>query len=240
MPEQFMILSATAAFIGFVHTLVGPDHYVPFIAMAGARKWTLRRTLGITAVCGVGHVAGSVVLGLIGISLGWSLGKLTVFESVRGNLAGWLLLGFGLAYLVWGLRRAIRNRPHTHLHVHADQSVHTHVHSHVHDHVHVHESSTKPGSEQKITPWILFVIFVFGPCEALIPILMYPAAEGTWWWIAAVVLIFGIVTIATMSVIVALGYLGLANQPLKQFERYSHALAGAALVVCGLGIQFGL
>jgi len=240
MSEQFMILSATAAFIGFVHTLVGPDHYVPFIAMAGARKWTLRRTLGITAVCGVGHVAGSVVLGLIGISFGWSLGKLTVFENVRGNLAGWLLLGFGLAYLVWGLHRAIRNRPHIHLHVHADQSVHTHVHSHVHDHVHVHDSSAQAGSKQKITPWILFVIFVFGPCEALIPILMYPAAEGFWWWIAAVVLIFGIVTIATMSVIVALGYLGLANQPLKQFERFSHVLAGLALVVCGLGIQFGL
>jgi len=240
MSEELMVLSATAAFIGFVHTLIGPDHYVPFIAMSGARDWSLARTLTITVVCGVGHVAGSVVLGLIGISLGLGIHELSWFEGVRGNLAGWLLLGFGLLYMVWGLRQAVRNRPHRHLHAHGGHELHEHVHSHTGDHLHVHEATGKSAPSRTITPWILFVIFVFGPCEALIPVLMYPAAEGEWWWIGTVVLIFGSVTIATMAAIVALGYLGLAKQPFKHFERYTHALAGFALFVCGLGIQIGL
>ncbi|MGB5402312.1 MAG: hypothetical protein WBO71_19020, partial [Thermoanaerobaculia bacterium] len=108
MSEPLTILGATAASIGLVHTLIGPDHYVPFIALAGARKWSLSKTLGVTAVCGVGHVLGSVVLGGLGILLGMALGGLEWFEGFRGEIAGWLLLGFGVAYMVWGLRQAYR------------------------------------------------------------------------------------------------------------------------------------
>jgi ABC-type nickel/cobalt efflux system permease component RcnA len=240
MSEELALLSTTAAFIGFIHTLIGPDHYLPFIAMASARKWSLRRTLGITAACGFGHVAGSVALGLIGIGFGWTVSKLTWFEGVRGGVAGWLLLGFGLAYLAWGLRQAVRNRPHKHLHVHADNMIHEHAHQHADDHAHVHDESAGQRSVQEFTPWILFIIFIFGPCEALIPVLMYPAAEGRWWWVGIVVLVFAVVTVGTMLVMVAFGYLGLAKRSFRPLERHTHALAGLALVICGLGIQFGL
>jgi hypothetical protein len=99
MSEELALLSTTAAFIGFIHTLIGPDHYLPFIAMASARKWSLRRTLGITAACGFGHVAGSVALGLIGIGFGWTVSKLTWFEGVRGALQAGCCLG--LDWLTW-------------------------------------------------------------------------------------------------------------------------------------------
>jgi sulfite exporter TauE/SafE len=240
MPEHLVILSATAAFIGLIHTLIGPDHYLPFIAMASARKWSLRRTLGITTACGIGHVMGSMALGAIGIGFGLSVGGLEWFEGVRGGVAGWLLLGFGLAYMAWGLRQVSRKRSHKHMHIHSDSSAHEHSHSHVDDHVHVHTEPTGQQKARQLTPWILFTIFVFGPCEALIPVLMYPAAEGRWWWVAIVVLVFGVVTVTTMLVMVTFGCLGLAKQKFRHFERYSHALAGLALVACGLGIQLGL
>ena len=38
-------LAATAAMIGVVHTLTGPDHYVPFVAMSRVGGWSLLRTL---------------------------------------------------------------------------------------------------------------------------------------------------------------------------------------------------
>jgi nickel/cobalt exporter len=240
MSEQLLILTTTAASIGLVHTLIGPDHYLPFIAMAGSRKWSLRRTLRITTACGVGHVMGSMALGALGIGFGWAVGSLAWFEDARSGMAGWLLLGFGLAYLTWGLRQALRNRPHKHLHAHADNLVHAHTHDHAGSHVHVHSASTEQQTVRQLTPWILFIIFVFGPCEALIPILMYPAAEGQWWWVGLVALVFGVVTVATMLVLVTLGYLGLAQKSLGHFERYSNALAGLALVACSLFIQFGL
>jgi len=248
MTEPLTILAATAASIGLVHTLIGPDHYVPFIALAGARKWSLSKTLGVTAACGAGHVLGSVVLGGLGILLGVALGGLELFEGFRGEIAGWLLLGFGLAYLAWGLRQAYRNRPHTHWHGHADGSLHEHTHTHQKEHAHVHaaaeeaprDGQAKSMTGKRITPWVLFLIFIFGPCEALIPVLMYPAAEGSWRGVALVVAVFGLTTIATMLVTVAVGYLGISRLPLGRLERFSHALAGLALVACGLAIQLGL
>ena len=50
----------------------------------------------------------------------------------------------------------------------------------------------------------------------------------------------GLSTVATMLVTVAVGYLGISRLPLGRLERYSHALAGLALVACGLAIQFGM
>lgn len=240
MTPELTILAVTAASIGLLHTLIGPDHYLPFIAMSGARKWSLRRTLGITTLCGVGHVSGSLILGGLGIALGWGVGGLEWFEGARGGLAAWLLLGFGLAYTAWGLRQANRNRPHVHLHSHADGTLHEHTHVHADEHAHPHVAAAEQDLSNSVTPWVLFTIFIFGPCEALIPILMYPAAEGSWWGVALVALVFGVATVATMLATVTLGYLGLARLPLGRLERYSHALAGLALVVCGVAIQLGL
>ena len=75
MGPDIGVLAATAASIGFVHTVTGPDHYLPFIAIGRARRWSLTRTLSITALCGVGHVLGSVALGSLGIGLGLALSR---------------------------------------------------------------------------------------------------------------------------------------------------------------------
>ena len=229
-------LVSLAAFLGLVHTLAGPDHYVPFIAMSRAGRWTLARTLIVTALCGVGHVAGSILIGGLGIGLGVAAGRLEWLERFRGGLAGWLLLGFGLAYAAWGLRRAFRNRPHTHWHTHADGTVHTHEHVHVGGHTHVHPDAAQARS---LTPWVLFTLFVFGPCEPLIPMLMIPAAQLSAWGVALVATTFGAVTIATMIGAVFLGRVCATRIRVPGLERFSHAVAGLAMAVCGALIQFG-
>jgi len=229
-------LTATAAFLGFFHTITGPDHYLPFVAMSRIGKWSMPKTLAITIACGVGHVMSSVLLGIAGIALGMAVTGLEAFEGMRGSLAGWLLLGFGLAYMVWGIHRAVRNRPHSHTHVHLDGSIHTHNHTHVGDHAHVHKSEERASS---MTPWILFTIFVFGPCEPLIPILMYPAAKMSFWGVALVATVFSLVTITTMTTIVMATCLGLSKSTFLRFERYGHAAAGAVVTACGLAIKLG-
>ena len=233
MTSSLWLLCVTAASIGFLHTLFGPDHYLPFIVMKKARNWSFAKTLSITIACGLGHVLSSVVLGLIGIAAGIALMKLEVFESFRGNIAAWALIGFGFAYFLWGVRMAIRNKPHTHIHVHDDEKKHSHHHSHVDVHSHVHEGKVK-----SITPWILFVVFVLGPCEPLIPILMYPAAKGSLMGLILVTSVFGIVTLATMTGIVVIVSFGINLVPIKKIERYTHALAGATICLSGMAIQF--
>ncbi len=234
MTAELNALIITAASIGFFHTLLGPDHYLPFIMMSWARKWSLAKTSLITVLCGFGHIASSVVLGFVGVAMGVALKKLNFIESFRGNIAAWLLIAFGLAYLVWGLRRAWRNKPHEHSHEHADELSHAHSHTHNHHHAHVHDSK----SPQSIAPWALFVIFVFGPCEPLIPILMYPAAKNSIFGLVVVTCVFGAVTIGTMLTAVLLSLAGVNFVPLRRLQRFSHVIAGAAILLCGLAIQF--
>ena len=234
MTQELWLLVITAASVGFFHTLFGPDHYLPFIVIAKARKWSLAKTFWLTCACGIGHVGSSVLLGIIGIALGLAVMRLEVVESFRGNIAAWALIAFGFIYFLWGLRRAFRKKPHEHIHAHQDGTTHTHTHTHKKDHVHVHEKT----DAVNITPWILFTIFVLGPCEPLIPLLMYPAARSSILGLALVTAVFGIVTISTMLAIVLISSFGIAFVPMKKLEQFSHALAGATICLCGIAIQF--
>ena len=233
MTQELWILSITAASVAFFHTVFGPDHYVPFIVMSKAGKWSERKTFWITLLCGIGHVGSSIILGMIGLALGIAVHHLQTVESFRGNIAGWILIAFGLVYLVWGIRQAIRNKPHTHWHSHENE-VHSHEHTHHADHVHVHETVSKPN----MTPWILFTVFVFGPCEPLIPLFMYPAAKHSMPGVLAVTIVFSIITLCTMLTFVFLSIRGLNLLGLGKLERYTHALAGFTIFICGFAIQF--
>jgi ABC-type nickel/cobalt efflux system permease component RcnA len=234
MTKELDSLIATSATVAFLHTLFGPDHYLPFIAMGKARRWSMVRTSLITFIAGLGHVLGSVVLGMIGVAAGLGIQKVTHVDEVRGSLAGWLFIAFGLVYMVWGIRRAWLNKPHSHKHLHIDGTEHEHLHTHDGGHVHVHDEEEK----KNITPWVLFVIFVLGPCEPLIPIVMYPAAQGKWGELLITVLVFGVVTIVTMLGLVLGTLFGLNLMPLGRMERYMHALAGGAIFLSGASIVF--
>ncbi|MHC4130773.1 MAG: urease accessory protein UreH domain-containing protein [Planctomycetota bacterium] len=233
MTKEIGALIITAASIGFFHTLLGPDHYLPFIMMSWARKWSNFKTSIITVLCGLGHVASSVVLGFLGVSIGIVVQKLEFVESFRGNVAAWLLIGFGFAYCIWGIRRAYKGKPHIHTHAHMNGHTHEHLHEHQVEHSHIHEHEVKTG----ITPWALFLIFVFGPCEPLIPILMYPAAKSSWPGLLLVTLVFSVTTIGTMLIVVMIAKTGVNLAKLSKLQRYSHVIAGAAILICGLAIQ---
>jgi ABC-type nickel/cobalt efflux system permease component RcnA len=239
---ESLALCLTAMTVGTVHTLLGPDHYVPFVAMARAGDWTLGKTLRVTAGCGLAHVAGSVAIGLAGLALGVAVMRLETLEAFRGDVAAWLMIGFGLAYLTWGLVRAARARhPHEHVHAHADGTLHSHGHTHDTAHLHVHTATAATTTAQPIwTPWLLFLVFAFGPCEPLIPLLMYPAAKANWWTVGAVTVAFAAATIATMSLAVVMLQSGASWVPAAGLDRYSHALAGAAILACGVLITLGL
>ena len=230
--KEILLIAGTAASLGFVHTLLGPDHYLPFIVISRARKWSLNRTLLVSFLCGLGHVLSSVVLGFVGIALGTAVFRLENIELFRGGAAAWLLVGFGFAYFIWGLHRAVKNKPHKHIHIHLEGEKHEHIHTHEADHTHVHDE------KKKLTPWILFTIFVFGPCEPLIPLVMYPAAKHNISGVFLVTFAFGFVTILTMLTIIAISYWGISFVRLGKLERYVHAIAGAMIFISGLSVQF--
>ncbi|MBI5883127.1 MAG: sulfite exporter TauE/SafE family protein [Elusimicrobia bacterium] len=234
MHADLLALTATAGTLGALHTVLGPDHYIPFIAMSKARGWSLRKTATITFLCGLGHISSGVLLGLGGMALGAAAQSLLPIEARRGQIASWLLLIFGFLYTVWGLKKAWSGEPHSHGHGHADGIVHDHEHGHAEaEHEHPHDRA-----KADITPWILFTVIIFGPCEPLIPVVMYPALAHSWSGVAMVTAAFGVSTIGAMLTLVTAASLGLNALRWKALERYTHALAGGAILLCGIAVVF--
>jgi len=244
-----MALLGSALLVGFMHTLFGPDHYLPFIVIGRARRWGLGLTSLLTFVCGLGHVLSSVLLGLLGAALGAALHQVEGYEGSRGEWAGWALLIFGGGYAAWGIYRALRHGSHSHLHLHPDGDLHRHGHHHhhadghprVHGHEHAApdvESYGTPASWKSLTPWLLFLIFVLGPCEPLIPMFFASAVAGQWEDVLLVALGYTAATLVAMHLLVTLFWFGLKRLPLGPLERWSHAMAGLVILLAGVGMVF--
>jgi hypothetical protein len=228
--DRFSVgLLAAAAGIAATHTLLGPDHYLPFLALARARRWSRARTALVTLGCGIGHVASSLVLGAVGLMIGAGVGWVERLETHRGNLAGWALVWIGLAYMLWGVRVALRRRRGLEPHVHGG---HVHIHAGGHHH-HSHEHVERDGNT---TFWTLFIVFVLGPCEPLIPLFVLPASRGQWGLAALTGVVFGAITIACMLGLVLLGHAGLSRLPFGRLERWAPAMAGAVILASGLAV----
>ncbi|WP_227625947.1 hypothetical protein [Geofilum rubicundum] len=211
MTTEFQILLMTAASVGFLHTILGPDHYLPFIMIGKAREWTLKKTLWLT-FC-VGGTCVEFGGDWTGRDCYWgTVAKTDMAGRFQGQFGGLGLIAFGLAYAVWGLKHIFRP---------------------------ARERIKDEGATQskKITPWVLFIIFVLGPCEVLIPVLMYPAANESVGALLTVTGVFGVTTLATMMGAVFLASYGLSFVSLKPIEKYTHTIAGLVIFLSGMAIQ---
>ncbi len=84
-------------------------------------------------------------------------------------------------------------------------------------------------------------MFVLGPCEPLIPLLMFPATQHDWHGVALVALVFGLATVGTMVLAVLAVSRGLTLVHSRRLARYGHVMAGGIVASCGLAIRlFGI
>jgi hypothetical protein len=241
MTSEFVALCLTAVCVGVVHTAAGPDHSIPFVAMARAGGWSAAKTFWVTAACGLGHVAGSAVLGIVGLTVGSMVLGGETLEALRGDIASSMLIGLGMAYFAWGVIRAAD--------AHAAGRSRGRFTGHSHGpfpHVHAIAGGHDPGGHDhgptvgSWTPWMLFLIFIFGPSEPLVPLLMVPASRSGPVAVAAVVTAFACATVATMTVSVMLMRYGTSLVPGLLIGRFDQAVAGLAMLACGVLVKFGL
>lgn len=203
------VLLASAVSVAFFHSLA-PDHWLPFVALAKSSRWKIPHLAGIATLAGIGHVTSSLLIGVIGLGAGWAVHRMEGVEAFRGSVAIWLLIGFGMAYALWGLKHA--QHPHPHLSV---------------------QDAVKIYAARRV--WILFAVLVFGPCEPLIPLMFLAYKEGTAAvWITAAV--FSLVTIGMIVGQSVLSYAGVRWIHVHWMERYAHALAGLVIVLTGLAV----
>jgi nickel/cobalt transporter (NicO) family protein len=203
-------LALAAVTVGALHTLA-PDHWVPFAALARSRKWSAGRTARITIACGFGHVTVSALLGLLGLAFGLTM--VQAFGQRMESLAGILLIGFGLVYGIWGLRRAAGRRLHGHTHNHYD---------------HVHDPS-------RTTAWALFLLFSADPCVAVIPLLFAAAPLGAG-RAAGIVLLYELATIGTMVALVLPARAGARVLRAAWLDRWGDAAAGGVIAAVGITV----
>lgn len=229
MSGELIALALSAASISFLHTASGPDHYLPFVVISRSRKWTISKTLFWTTLCGMGHILSSLLVGAIGLFLGWQLANISWFQNLRGDLSGWCLLIFGVIYLAYGITRAISNRPHKHFDVYGSE---------VYVYEHRHGEPVYPKQRVRVTPLILFALFVMGPSEPLLPLLFYSGSRHSTMEIMLLVLVFAITTVITMIGMVLIGLYGYSFFRTELIERYVHAIGGAVISICGIGMVF--
>jgi len=140
-----------------------------------------------------------------------------------------------LIYMLWGIRNAIKNKPHKHIMSDGNEVWHDH-NKHHEEAADNHHNHTEKNSIHR-SFWPLFVLLVLGPCEPLIPLIMYPSVNSGMMSVILVAIVFSVCTIATMLFCTAVVLKGVNMIPMKKIERYAHALAGFAVLMCGLAIQ---
>ncbi len=108
--------------IGLRHALEA-DHLAAVASLA-TRTGSLRQTISLGALWGLGHTLTLFLFGWLVLVLGVALPE---------AVAGWLEFAVGVMLVALGLdvlRRFVRDRVHFHAHRHGDGNVHFHAHSH--------------------------------------------------------------------------------------------------------------
>lgn len=112
---------------GLIHVLSGPDHMAAIAPLASDGR---KRFWATGALWGLGHSSGVFVVGLVALTFRSWL-PIDALSSWSERIVGVVLIAIGL----WGLRRALSTRVHSHPHAHGPV---THAHLHAHDRPHTH------------------------------------------------------------------------------------------------------
>lgn len=254
LTSLFLLLSA-AATVAILHSIL-PDHWVPLAIVARTQRWSIMRTVRVSALAATGHIIASLVLGgilaLIGLQFQHEL------DTQQGHIIGGILVLTGLGFLIWGLMGGGHGHRHdgeghTHVHrfglrhEHAEMDDHDHDHphdheheEHSHDHLHNHEpvqEAKQPDKQQTLAGRLAAIVVPFGvaasPDLTILPVVLAAATLGG----AAVVSILGVFAVLTLATFVGLTVLAtLAGYQIKGAWLEKHANPITSLVLIAIGI----
>ena len=229
--EMFSLFFA-AVLIAALHTLANPSHYLPFVALGKANAWGAFKSSAAAAFCGLGHIVGFAIFAAAGIALGEGVkshfGLWEVGESLGKSI--FVLLGF--AYCAYGLRFAMRvqNAPSAPC---ACGSCGT---------CSMERAARLAENPARVKSfWVLFLVFCISPCDAIVPLVFYPAVQEN--PILGMFVVGGGFYAATILAMFALTFLiygGVSKFRFKAgfFERWAHFITGLVIALSGLALFF--
>ena len=224
-------IAATGFTVAFFHAAI-PTHWLPFVLVARTRGWSRSKTLAVTFLAGLGHVAVTSALGLAIAWFGFQLDEKigAIFPWVIGGV----LCAVG-AFFLWRQWRVGGVRHHHVLgarHQPAASCGHGHEHSHWEDEL-KDSAVASPQSSDRAAIGGLFLMLTLSPCEGFLPIYLSGVKFG-WHGFAVLSAILAVGALAGMLLFTWLTLRGLEKFELKNFERYESGLLGT--IFCVLGV----
>jgi len=206
--EQPVLFSLVAGgFVAaFLHAAL-PTHWLPFVLVGRAQRWSLPRSLMAVTAAGLAHIASTVVVGSLIVAAGMAMDE--VVAGFLPWLSALLLFGFGAFYLIKSVvsRPAVAGGPALDL--------------------------AEPTVSHAAAFWGLVAVMALSPGEVLLPIYMSSAQEGTG-TLALLTLAFAVGTILGMATFTGLARAGASVLRLERWARYEGAILGIALIAIGL------
>ncbi|PZU56308.1 MAG: hypothetical protein DI552_09890 [Brevundimonas sp.] len=189
----------------FLHAAL-PTHWLPFVLVGRAQRWSMTRTLLAVVVAGLAHILTTAVLGGLIVAAGLALDQW--IKGVLPHLSAVLLFLFGGFYLT----RATLRRP-----VAASGPALT---------------EAEPAVSDRAAFVGLVAMLAISPGEVLLPIYLSASSEG----VAALgllSLVFAAGTVLGMAVFTGLARAGASILRLERWARYEGAVLGLALIALG-------
>ncbi|MBO6102170.1 MAG: hypothetical protein J6P03_02825 [Opitutales bacterium] len=211
----------SAVYVAFFHTLANPAHYAPFAVLGRARGWSSAKSALVAAFCGTGHLLSFILVAAAGLALNSFKGFLEGFFEAGEKFGFMLFLAAAIAYLVYGIYFAFKKTPSGHCSC-------------------CSENRGSKKSERGLVA-MMFAFFALGPCDAVLPLVFYPAIDGSLKGVAYVAAAFYSTTIITMGACTLLFHKGAGLCAGRGFfaQRWSHLVAAvailAAVLIGGLG-----
>ncbi|HYC97645.1 hypothetical protein [Brevundimonas sp.] len=190
----------------FLHAAL-PTHWLPFVLVGRAQRWSLGRMLAAVTAAGLGHIAATALVGSLIVIAGLALDQW--IAGLLPYLSAILLFVFGAFYLV---RAAIRG-PQTAGGPQLDLP--------------------EPAVSHAAAFWGLVAMMAISPGEVLLPFYLSQAQEGLA-VLAALTLVFAVGTVLGMALFTLLARAGWSVLRLERWARYEGAVLGLALIVIGL------
>ncbi|NWE51546.1 hypothetical protein [Brevundimonas sp. P7753] len=190
----------------FLHAAM-PTHWLPFVLVGRAQRWSLMRVMTVAVTAGLAHIASTALVGSLIVAAGLALNAW--IGGLLPHLSAALLFIFGAFYLA----RASLQKPITATGPEAEVP--------------------EPAVSDRAAFWGLVLMMAVTPGEVLLPIYLSSATEGVT-ALGLLTLSFAAGTVLGMTLLSALASAGYSILRLERWARYEGAILGISLIVIGL------
>lgn len=230
---SLIVLLLAGASVAIFHAIL-PDHWMPIALVARAQRWSTGRTTRVALWTGIGHVLGSIALGVIVIALGYGLKGILRLE---GPIVGIVLVLTGVGLFLWSLRHPGHHHPH-------GAEGHSHEHDHAHDHEHSADAHGHPHPGHTHDPdhhdnrrsrgaWLIPAGIAASPDPTILPVFLAAIAVNIRTAIEVLV-VYSLVTIVAMVGLTLAAVWGGYQVKWNWLERHANHVTAAVLVALGI------